>query len=79
MGISRRSSGASGAVVSLSPHPVRKTGPGIFQALEFLSDYKGYIQSDDFTGYDHLDRKPGIIHLGCWAHYPDSGIIWSAL
>lgn len=38
------------------------------EALGFLSDYKGYIQSDDFTGYDHLDRKPGIIHLGCWAH-----------
>ncbi len=37
-------------------------------ALEFLSDYKGYIQSDDFTGYDHLDQNPGIIHLGCWAH-----------
>jgi len=37
-------------------------------ALEFLSDYHGYIQSDDFSGYDHLDKKPDIIHLGCWAH-----------
>jgi transposase len=37
-------------------------------ALEFLHDYKGYIQTDDFSGYDHLDRKPGIVHLGCWAH-----------
>ena len=37
-------------------------------ALEFLNDYHGYIQSDDFTGYDHLDQNPNIVHLGCWAH-----------
>ena len=37
-------------------------------ALEFLNDYHGYIQSDDFAGYDHLDRNPNIVHLGCWAH-----------
>jgi transposase len=38
------------------------------EALEFLDDYHGYIQSDDFSGYDHLDQKPDIVHLGCWAH-----------
>jgi transposase len=37
-------------------------------ALEFLDDYHGYIQSDDFSGYDHLDQNPNIVHLGCWAH-----------
>ena len=37
-------------------------------ALEFLDGYHGYIQSDDFAGYDHLDQKPEIVHLGCWAH-----------
>jgi transposase len=37
-------------------------------ALEFLSDYHGYIQSDDFAGYDHLGQNPDIVHLGCWAH-----------
>ena len=37
-------------------------------ALAFLHDYKGYIQTDDFSGYDHLDQKPGIVHVGCWAH-----------
>jgi transposase len=37
-------------------------------ALEFLNDYHGYIQSDDFSGYDLLDRSPNIVHLGCWAH-----------
>jgi transposase len=38
------------------------------EALEFLDDYHGYIQSDDFSGYDHLEQKPDIVHLGCWAH-----------
>ena len=38
------------------------------KALDFLNDYHGYIQSDDFSGYDHLDHKPDIVHLGCWAH-----------
>ena len=37
-------------------------------ALEFLDDYHGYIQSDDFSGYNHLDENPNIVHLGCWAH-----------
>jgi transposase len=37
-------------------------------ALEFLDDYRGYIQSDDFSGYDHLGQKKEIVHLGCWAH-----------
>jgi transposase len=38
------------------------------QALQFLDDYRGYIQSDDYNGYDYLSGKKGIIHLGCWAH-----------
>jgi transposase len=37
-------------------------------ALEFLDDYHGYIQSDDFSGYDQLDQNPNIVHLGCWSH-----------
>jgi len=45
-------------------HPTRSGK----MALDFLDDYHGYIQSDDFAGYDHLDQKPDIVHLGCWAH-----------
>jgi transposase len=37
-------------------------------ALDFLTDYHGYIQTDDFAGYDHLGQQSGIVHLGCWAH-----------
>jgi transposase len=34
----------------------------------FLKDYAGYIQTDAYTGYDALGRRPGIYHVGCWAH-----------
>lgn len=37
-------------------------------ALSFLDAYQGHIQSDGYTGYDHLGQKPGIVHLACWAH-----------
>jgi len=35
---------------------------------EFLKDYRGYIQTDAYAGYDALGRRPGIYHVGCWAH-----------
>jgi transposase len=37
-------------------------------ALSFLNDYRGFIQSDGFTGYDHLGKNKGIVLLACWAH-----------
>jgi len=37
-------------------------------ALKFLDDYQGFIQSDDYNGYDYLGNKQGIVQLGCWAH-----------
>jgi transposase len=35
---------------------------------DMLDGYLGYVQSDGYSGYDQLSRKPGIIHLGCLAH-----------
>jgi transposase len=35
---------------------------------EYLNGYKGYVQSDGFSGYDFLDHDPDIIHVACWAH-----------
>jgi transposase len=35
---------------------------------EYLNGYKGYIQTDGYTGYDALGQKPEITHVGCWAH-----------
>ena len=35
---------------------------------EFLRDYRGYVQTDGYKGYDFLDTRTGIRHIGCWAH-----------
>lgn len=37
-------------------------------AAELLGDYQGYVQTDGYSGYDFLDRSPGVIHLGCLVH-----------
>lgn len=37
-------------------------------AAEMLGDYQGYVQTDGFSGYDFLDRRPGVTHLGCLVH-----------
>lgn len=36
-------------------------------AAEFLEGFKGYLQSDAYSGYKHI-CKDGIVSLGCWAH-----------
>ncbi len=37
-------------------------------AKDFLGGYQGVVQSDGFAGYDFLDEKSGVLHIGCWAH-----------
>lgn len=37
-------------------------------ARKFLGDFKGFVQTDGYSGYDFLDIVEGITHLGCWAH-----------
>lgn len=34
----------------------------------FLDGYQGGVQTDGYKGYDFLDQRPDIIHVGCWAH-----------
>ncbi len=38
--------------------------------LEFLKEFRGYLQCDAYPGYDALFRRnPGtVIEIGCWAH-----------
>jgi len=38
--------------------PTRFVGP----------DYRGYIQTDGYVGYDELGSREGIVHLGCLVH-----------
>ncbi len=35
---------------------------------EFLKDYNGIIQTDDYGGYAKIGKCEDIIHAGCWAH-----------
>jgi len=46
-------------------HPTRAG----YHAREFLEGYRGYLQTDGYTGYDSAVKGlPGIIHVGCFAH-----------
>lgn len=36
--------------------------------LDDLSTFKGYIQTDGYSGYTYLASLRGITHLSCWAH-----------
>ena len=37
---------------------------------EFLEEFRGYLQADAYSGYDHFYKEPerGIIEVACWAH-----------
>ena len=37
-------------------------------AQTFLNDFKGYLQSDAYKGYNFADSDDGIIRLGCMVH-----------
>lgn len=37
-------------------------------AKKFIKGYRGYVQTDGYTGYDFLDDQSEIVHVGCWAH-----------
>lgn len=37
-------------------------------AQSLLPDFKGYLQTDDYAGYNALARSKDIIQLGCFAH-----------
>lgn len=37
-------------------------------ARHFLKDFKGYLQTDGYKGYDWVDDDPAIVHLACMVH-----------
>ena len=46
-------------------HYAAGRGGGIASSL--LSGYQGYLQTDDYGGYNSIGAEKGITHLGCWA------------
>lgn len=43
-------------------------GRSVKSPLSDLSTFKGYVQTDGYSGYTHLAKAVGIVHLSCWAH-----------
>ena len=43
-----------------------------------LKDFKGALQADAYSGFHHLYGDGVIYEVACWAHYLESGVIWSA-
>lgn len=39
-----------------------------YHAQQFLAGFKGYLQSDAYSGYNWAHEAKDIIHLGCHAH-----------
>lgn len=53
-----------GTIILFHYHPSRsKKIP-----LEILKNYKGYLQTDGYAGYNAAGELPGITHVGCWGH-----------
>jgi transposase len=43
---------------------------------KFLQGYTGYLQADAYSVYDAFFKpERGMTEVGCWMHYPDTGII----
>jgi len=30
--------------------------------------FSGFLQTDGYAGYNRIGKRPGIVHVGCWAH-----------
>lgn len=41
---------------------------GGYHAEQFLSGFKGYLQSDAYSGYNFADKNNDMIKVGCMAH-----------
>jgi len=51
-------------IILFQYHPTRSGDV----ASAFLKKYKGVIQTDGYVGYNFLDTREDIIHVGCWVH-----------
>ena len=41
---------------------------------EFLKEFRGYLQADAYSGYDHFYKEPerGIVEVACWAQFEEA-------
>ena len=60
-----RRGGGPGQPVVLFDYAASRAGA---VPLRLLEDYKGFLQSDDYSGYNAAGRRDGMIHVGCLDH-----------
>lgn len=60
-----RRGGPSGKPVILFDYDPSRSGKVAWRLTE---DFRGYLQSDGFSGYDAVGRRDGVVHVGCLAH-----------
>ncbi len=41
---------------------------------KFLGPWEGILQTDGYQAYEGVGG-PKMVHVGCWAHYPESAVI----
>ncbi len=48
-------------------------------ALELYAGIRqgAVLMTDGYDVYDAVAEKNGLVHVGCWTHYPERGFIWS--
>jgi len=51
-------------IILFQYHPTRSGDV----ASSFLKNYKGIVQTDGYNGYNFLEGKKDILHVGCWVH-----------
>ena len=55
-----------------------RLGRGRAGPREFLGRFEGILQTDGYIAYEQVGG-PKMVHVCCWAHYPDSVIIQSVI
>jgi transposase len=51
-------------------------GRGRAGPKRFLGGFEGILQTDGYIAYENVGG-PKMVHVACWAHYPDSSVIQS--
>jgi transposase len=60
-----RRGGAPGQPVILFDYAATRAGS---VPMRLLEDYKGFLQSDDYSGYNAAAKRDGMTHVGCLDH-----------
>jgi hypothetical protein len=69
-----RASGPPGRRIILFDYDASRAGA---VPKRLLDDYRGILLTDGYEAYEAVARTLSLAHAGCFAHYPESVVIWS--